>query len=249
MADTKWKVVISKSPTKRELSAWTEKQWITFLRFCEFYIVTKEDGKVSISITKEKWAEGEEVLKMPDHPFHEFLYRINFFTFDSNASQKKFYFKLVSMMKFILGYLRVNPSLVSDEMKKIIEPNPRLNWCLKQTKVIETAIGDIVVPDKMDRVEGDKKGSNQNIASYEQQLQESMIKTTNLLDRLVGEAAGRPLNKMETKDLLMAIGRMSWVFSAGRQMKPNQQIFNQINIHKSSREELESAILNFNKTE
>ncbi len=240
---------MSKSPTKRELSSWTESQWITFLRFCEFYIVTKEDGKVSISITKEKWKHGEEFLKMPDHPFQEFLYRINFFTFDSNASEKKFYFKLVSMMKFVLGFLRVNPSIVSEEMKKIIEPNPRLNWCLKQTKIVETVAGEIVVPDKLDRVESDTKGNNQSIASYDQQLQESMIKTTNLLDRLVAQAAGRDLSKMETKDLLLAIGRMSWVFSAGRQMKPNKMVFKQLNINKAGREELEKAMLDFNQDE
>jgi hypothetical protein len=186
---------------------------------------------------------------MPDHPFQEFLYRINFFTFDPNASEKKFYFKLVSMMKFVLGYLRINPSIISDEMKKIIEPNPRLNWCLRQTKVVATGIEgvEVVVPDTKETT--GIVHSNQHIANYEHQLQETMIKTVNLLNRLVETVAKKDLNKMETKDLLLAIGRMSYVFSIGKQIRPNKTVFTQININKAGREELENAMLNFNKNE
>lgn len=243
----KWKVVESKSPTKRELSTWTEKQWITFLQFCLFFINEKEDGTFTVAVTKEKWVQAEIFLSMPDHPFQEFLYRINFFTFDPKATPKKFWYKLTAMMKVTLGYLRINPSIISDEMKKIIEPNPRFNWCLKQTKVVDSPIGEIVVPDTTETVT--HVHTNQSIATYEHQLQEAMIKSTNLLTRLVETLGKKDLNKMDTKDLLMAVGRMSWIFSAGRQMKPNSQVFKQINIHSADRDTLEKAMLDFNKNE
>ena len=250
--ETKWRAVQGKNPTKRELVTWNEGQWICFLRFCELFIVksderTKDGSGVSLKVTDAKWREVEGFLDMPDHPFQEFLYRIDKFTYDPTATRMKFFWKLASMVKFVLGYLKTNPSIVTTKMREIIEPNPRFNWCLVQTKIVETAVGAIVVPDKEERVTNHPK--NMDIVSYEQNLADAVTKTTNLLIRLVDSVKPEELEKMPVKDRLMAIGRMSYLFSVGKHFKINSKIFNNININAASREELENAMLDFSKNE
>lgn len=241
----KWQPVVGKSPTKRELANWTEAHYIHFLRFCEFFIHYTEKGEPKVSVTKERWHKAEDLLNMPDHPFHEFLYRINHFSIDPNSSEKKFYFKLISMMKFVLGYLRSNPALVGDEMKKIIEPNARFNWCLTQTRVVDTAVGPVVVPDSQMRV--GEFHNNQPLATTEQNLLSAMNRAINLFNVVAESITPEEIKKMAPKDKLLAMARMFPLFSVTKNFKPGKQIFKQINIHAAGREELESAMLAMNK--
>ena len=254
LSPTKWSAVRGKSPTKRELSAWTEKQWICFIQFCLVFIEhtderTKDGTGWKMTFSRKKWREAEEFLDMPNHPFQEFLYRIDKFSDSPLNTEKKFFAKLSSMMKFCLGYLRHNPSLVSPTMRSLIEPNPRLNWCLVQTKIIDTAVGQVVVS-RTDRPVG-VVHDNESVASHEKRLFDASIRATDILTKLMEnvDARSAELNKMPLKDVLMAIGRMSYVFSVGRQIKIGKGIFKQINIHAAGREELEQAMLSMNKDE
>lgn len=231
--DSKWKIVQGKIPTKRELADWKPDHYIHFLRFCEHFIVQKEDGHLIVSVTKERWRSAEQILAMPDHPFQEFLYRINRFTFQPDASEKKFNFKFGSMMRFVLGYLRDNPILISDEMRKIIEPNEKLNWCLKTTTITQTPMGPILTPNEM----------GGSIAPLEQRLMESVNKAINLFDLLTGSIDAEELKKMSVKDKLAAVARLAPFLNSAKNFKPGKQIFKQINIHTSDRETLESALL------
>lgn len=250
--ESKYRAVQGKNPSKRELVTWDEGQWICFLRFCEIFVSTSEkkttDGSgVKFKVTEAKWREVEGFLDMPDHPFQEFLYRIDKFTYDPSANATKFYWKFLSMVKFVLGYLKSNPSIVTEKMREIIEPNPRFNWCLTQTKVVETIVGPMVVPDREERV--GNHPTNMDIASYEKNLADAVTKTTNLLVRLVESVKPEELEKMPVKDRLMAIGRMSYVFTVGKSFKVNKGVFKQINIHAADRDTLEAALLDFNKEE
>lgn len=252
LSPSKWSVVKGKNPTKRELAVWKEGQWITFLRFCEVFIEktgdrTKDGTGVTIKVTDKKWREVEGFLDMPDHPFQEFLYRIDKFTDDPTATRNKFYYKLVTMTKIVLGYLRANPSIVTTTMREIIEPNPRLNWCLQTTKIVDTAVGAIVVPDKVERV--GISHTNQEVASYEKNLADAVTKVTNLLVRIIESISPEDLEKMSAKDKMMAVGRMSYVFTVGKSFRVNKGVFKQININSASRDQLESLMLEFNKNE
>jgi hypothetical protein len=250
--ETKWRAIIGKNPTKRELVTWDEGQWICFLRFCELFIVksderTKDGSGVSLKVTDAKWREVEGFLDMPDHPFQEFLYRIDKFTYDPTATRMKFFWRLSSMVKFVLGYLRQNPSIVTTKMREIIEPNPRFSWCLSQTKIVGTSVGAVVTPDKEERVTNHT--TNMEVASYEKNLADAVLKTTNLLVRLVDSIKPEEIEKMPVKDRLMAVGRMSYIFTVGKSFKVGKGIFKQININMAGREELEKAMLDFNSNE
>lgn len=244
--ESKWRAIQGKSPSRRDLATWQGKQFICFAQFCLFFVTYSEDGLQSkVSVTKEKWRQAEEFLGMPDHPFQEFLYRINHFTFDPNASEKKFYYKLISMMKHILGYVRSNPGIISDEFRTLVEPHPRLNWCLQQTRVVETAVGPVLAPDKMQKV-GDMH-SMQSVASIEQRLSEVLSKGISTFELLLSSISADDIKKMTTKDKLLAAARLHPFFTFAKGFKPGKQVFKQINIHAASREDLEKAILAVNK--
>jgi len=241
--DHKWKYVEGKTPSKRELVDWTEQHWMSFLQFCMFFI-SGEGENQKLSVTKQRWRETEGLLAMPNHPFEEFLYRVNKFPTDPGASEKRFFGKFSSMMRFCLGYLKNNPSKVTPTMRKFIEPNQRLNWCLTQTKIVPTDLGvDVVTLDPQDR--STQPFQNQPVATYEKQLTDSMLKTANLLNLLVDSIKPEEINKMPVKDRLAAIARMSYVYSIGKSFKPGKQIFKQLNIHAANREDLEKAVLAF----
>ena len=248
LAPHKWVAVQGKSPTKRDLVSWDEAKWICFIQFLKVFIDGQgEESK--FKVTKAKWHEAEGFLEMPDHPFQEFLYRVDKFTDDPTATEKKFYWKLASMMKYVLGYLRANPALISPTMRELIEPEPRLNWCLRQTKIVETAVGPVVAKDNVRDIGFGR--DTQTLASQERRLYEVSVKATDLLEKLIDQVDARPeeLRKMPLKDVLMAIGRMSYVFTVGKNIRVGKGVFKQININAASREELEAAMLQANKEE
>lgn len=221
--------------TQRELASFSPERYVTFLRFCEQFMVPSEEGP-KYSNNKELWLKSEGVLQMPDHPFQEFLWRINFFSTDPNSSYRKFFAKLLTLMNTTLKFIQRNPSVVSDEMRKIMEMYPRFSWALTQTAIVPTPAGDVVVQ---------KNG----VAPYEQQLAEAAIKTTNLLTRLVDSISEKDIIKLSPRDKLIAIGRLGYLFTIAKNIKPNKQIFNQINIHGQSREDIEKSLLALTKRE
>lgn len=245
----KWSAVEDKFPSKRELASWDEGHWISLLRFYEVFIRIKEEtNEHYMSVSKEKWIEAEGFLKMPDHPFHEYLYRINRFTFSPGASEKKFFYKMSAMMRATLGYLRENPARITEKMRGIIEREPRFAWCLKQTKVVDVGAGfNIVVPDKdMPGVDGTR---TQDLATFEQQLTEAIMKTTNLVVSIVESISVEDLKKMATDKKLSAIAKLVPLLKIGQGFRPGTQVFKQINVHNADRETLEKAMLEFSKAE
>ena len=247
LAPHKYITVQGKNPTKRELVSWDEKHWMHFIQFLKFFIVKDEDGNSKFKVSKSRWLEAEGFLEMPNHPFQEFMYRINRFSFDAGMNEKKFYFKLASMIKQTLQYIRENPSIVSPKMREAIEPEPRLAWCLKQTTIRNTAVGQVLAPNAVRDI--GFLGDNSPAVAHEQRLMEAAIKVTNLLTKMVDSVNAREdeLKKMPLREVLSAIGRMSYVFSVGRQLKVSKGVFKQINIHAAGREELEAAVLAVNK--
>jgi hypothetical protein len=240
--EEKFASVKGKIPTKEDLLLWSPGKYIQFIRFCEFFIV---DNK--LSVTKARWRQCEEVLTMPDHPFHEFLYRINFFTFSPDANEKRFYFKLVNFIKSVLGNIQANPSIVTDEMKNVLEHNEKFKWALQQTKVVESSVGPVLAPE-INQID---QGSKSTVVpdTFQHQITEAALKVVNLTRRLAESISDQDLRKLSGKDRIIALSRLSFIFSVSKNMKPGKQIFQQINIHSAQREDLESALLSVTKSE
>lgn len=231
-----WQPVKGKLFTPRDLANFTEERYITFLQFCVQFMVPSEEGP-KYSNTKDLWLKSEEIMLMPDHPFEEYLWRINFFSTNKDASYRKFFAKLLVMMNTTLKYIQRNPSVVTDEMRKIIEMYPRFEWALKQTAIVPTQMGTEVMVQKS------------GVASFDEQLYNAGVKTVNMLERLVDSISDRDIKNMKSRDKMIAIGRLGYVFQIAKSLKPNRQIFQQINIHGADRDTLEKALLGMNKEE
>jgi hypothetical protein len=60
-----------KLPTRQELSGWDETKYLTFLQFCQLFIVQTSKGS-TIRVTKERW---QETHSLPLESHQEFFYR------------------------------------------------------------------------------------------------------------------------------------------------------------------------------
>lgn len=215
---------------QRDFANFTEAKFITFLRFCEQFMVPTDAGP-KYSNTKALWLKAEEVLDMPDHPFHEYLWRINFMSTDPKATYRKFFVKLLTLMNGVLKFLQRNPSLITDDMRKIMKMYPRFEWALTQTTIVSTAIGADVVVQK------------NGLAPFDERLYNAGVKVVDVLERLADSITDKDIRGMTPRDKMIAMGRMGYIFTIAKNLKPNKQIFNQININASSREDLEASLL------
>lgn len=196
---------------------------------------------------KRKWIENEMAVN-PTHPWSEFMWRINCFTSNTQATDRKFYYRLSATMRLIGAYVKANPALMNDEMKAMVEPNPRLNWMIPHFKTVTTKIGaEVVVPDTQETV-GFTKGTTKP-ANPEVSYLESMFKAANVFDMIVSSIKKSEINDMSVKDKVNALSKLSFVFSNSKNMKPNTQVFKQMNVYSAKKEELEAAIMDFNQLE
>lgn len=227
-------------PTKREIQNWPYDKFMDFLRFVDFWT----DGDV-IKVTKEKREEMEKLaFETPHHPYQEFLWRIDHFLLNPEATSRKFYYKLAAMIRQVGGYLKANPGMVDEEMKKLIEGNPRLEWILKHFKVVETKIGaEVVMPDTTEEV-GFQRGQSP-VPKAEVTMMESLMKVASVFDMLASSIKPADIRGMEVKDKIQAMSKLSFIFTQAKSMKPNTAVFKQLNIYRASKEDLEKSLMDF----
>lgn len=229
MQKSPWVAVKGKNFRSFDLAQWKESQYITFLQFCAQFMIPSDEGP-KLSYKPELWLNAEKILSMPDHPFIEYFYRIDRFSMNG-GTVRQFHKKLQDMMQGVLKFIQTNPSVVSDEMRKILEMYPRMAWCLKQTDIVQTAMGvDVVVP-------------KNNTVAFDERLYNAGVKVVDVLERLADSITDKDIKEMSARDKMIAMGRMGYIFTIAKNLKPNKQIFNQININASSREDLEAALL------
>lgn len=243
--DQAYRAVRGRLPRHREISAWTEKQYLDYLGFVEhFCSESPKTHQTSIIVTKVNWASAEKVLTLPYHPWQEILYRIDRLTKDTRFHSGSIYIRIAAYNRTVLGYLKNNPAAVTDEMKKVIEPNPRLNWCLKHFKDVETQIGGtVVLPDTADNTGQFSKPISQR--SPDKVMLEGQLAVFNLFELLAKSIKPGDIKEMDVRDKISALQKLSFIFSAASKFKANSQTFMQINVNSAKREDLEKAILDF----
>jgi len=228
-------------PTKREIQNWPHDKFMDFLGFVDFWVV----GDM-IKVTEAKRTEMEKLaFETPHHPWQEFMWRIDHFLLNPEATSRKFYYKLAAMIRQVGTYLKQNPAMVTDDMKAIIEPNPRLKWILPQFKIIETKIGaETIVPDTQESVGFENKNVPMQVDA-ELSIMASMFKAANVFDMLVSSIKPSEIKSMEVKDRINAMSKLSFVFNQAKNMKPNARVFKQLNIFRAEKEDLEKALSDF----
>ena len=240
-----FRAVQGKLPTKAELGNWPTQKFFSFLDFCNHFMILEKGGH-RISITTEKIREMEKIMRGPTHPYQEFLFRINQFSTDPESTQRKFLYKHGAFMRNVLGYLKMNPAIITEEMRAIIEPNNRFNWCLRLTKLQMTRVGaEVIVPDTLDNVMYKKKQVQSPNA--DKMLIDSLIKVANVFDMIAGSIKKKDIESMTPSQKIMALSKLSFVHATARNFKPGSAVFQKINVFQAGKEELESALLDFSK--
>lgn len=231
-------------PRKRDVALWSHDRFMDFFRFVSFFM---EEDMVKVN-QKKRVAVEKMMTDDLNHPWAEFMWRINCFTSNKLATDRKFYYRLAATMRLVGGHVKANPALVSDDMKAMVEKNPRLNWVIPHFKTVTTKIGaEVVVPDTQETVgfvKGHTPPSNPEVS-----LMESMLKTANLFDMIVSSIKKSDINDMTVKEKVSALSRLSFIWTQSRNMKPNTTVFKQMNVYKASKDDLEKAISDFSDIE
>jgi mannose/fructose/N-acetylgalactosamine-specific phosphotransferase system component IIB len=209
----------------------------------DFFIATYENSE-KWNCTSAKIKEMESYLEVDNHPWPEYIYRMNQFTEDKKSSPKKFQWKINGIALHCLTWLKKHPATVSDEMRELLESHPqKMAWCLKQFKVKETLSGDeIVVRD--DLVQDQMQTKKISMPSLEAKMMTSTVKIADMLETLAQSITPQQLKGMDIEDKLKHIERLYPMLVGIGKMKPTGNAFTQININGST-DEMEKQMLNF----
>ncbi len=222
---------------KSDLMVLKESDFVAFFEIVKF--LTKGS---SLSCSKENVAALEDSIMGKDgYPGFkaEVLYRINCFTKEEFTSIG-FFNKIKNMILQIGNHLRKNPSQITENMSKIIEEVPKLQWINKQYKDYETQIGATIVQPDINGM-GSSKAV---VASPQVKFMDTITKMADLGLHLMSSISKKDIAKMTTTE------RLKWGLAVTEFMKavstvkgPNS--LTQINIYKEGKDALEKAMLNF----
>lgn len=243
-----YKAVVGKFPTQKELSEWSPNRWLDLLNFVASLIGTKMRGnktKETYSVTKEKIQELEGFLLVPNHPWAEYIYRV-----DRNVSEGysvvQFYQRAQALATICLSYLKRHPASISDEMKAIIDTRPeRMGWCLKQYFLKDTPQGQVVVRDQM-KMEGNYPAP-MSMPSLQKKQMETLVEMVDLHQNLVKSIKKSHLSSdLTTMQKLTVLPKLTDAIAKMASRKGAQNQFTQINIHGGARE-MEETMLEYVK--
>ena len=233
--------VKGKAIINRDIDQWEIKRFYDFIEFAQYFIEDPYgEGKVKTHVTKAKLKILEKkVLPVDYHPFQEFMYRINVFTTDPDFEEVTFMRKFNMMKMRVLKYLKEKPHIVDDKIREMVQGNPQLDWCLNLVKIEENRVGqEMIVSDHKDA-----EGVKVTNLTPDMIMMQSLARISSLMNEISGSFTQAEIKKMKTSEKFAAISKLSFVYNVGRNMKPNANIFKQINIINAKPEDLEKTLL------
>lgn len=233
-----------------DMGKWEPEKFDRFFHFLErFY----DSEKAKISVTNDKIQMMEKEMRDPECTHVEFMYRIDrWFTTDQESVflSKKFYPRMATMMRIVIGYVKLHPTVLTQEIIDRIKDKPQFSWCLNTFKTKTTDIGaevievDNVAFEGNKLVQGGAKGRNPELM-----MMETMVQSMSLIETILKSIDKKELMKMSVKDKIGALQKLFPVYGIMKNFKPNGNVFKQINIYSAGRDELEKAILDFGDDE
>lgn len=235
-----WRVVQGKLPTQKELSDWSHANWMDYLRFLEFFIGEGKRGEM-FQVNQLRVKQVEAFESIDNHPWHEFIYRINV---PSSSPPKAFYGRFQNLAKIGLTYLKRHPGKVDEEMEELMKKYPnRMGWALQQFTVTDTPHGEIVQRDS--RVRDGFAVRNTPLPSITAKLFEGQLKVADIFVELAKSLTKGELKALETKDKITALSKLAPILAmAGRKTATNH--FTQINMHGNVKD-MEAAMIDYVK--
>lgn len=236
------RIIKGELPRKNEIVDWSEAKLMALLRFALHFI---ENDAFSVTGEKRQAAEA----RVSEEPFWaEFLMRIDRPV--GKFQNKDFQLRLMSLVRVPLTWLKSNPHAVTEEMRALMEPTPRLNWALKSFEQKETKIGVPIVAvenrETTDPSRPNRSPDSSNLTLPEVQYNRSILQMTSILMDLTRSIKAADLKKMKVEDKIKhANAILQTLQKQFANYKPNVQVFKQINIHNAGRDDLEKAVLDY----
>lgn len=236
--------VRGKLPTKREVQDWGNTKIYALLLFVDFF--TKE-GKFDTSASQVATAD----MRAEDELFwDEFLERINVTPGKDGGTSVQFRLRLTSLARVVLSWIKANPHVVTEQMMLLMEKNPRLSWAAKAFKVVETEMGVQVVERDNDEMT-DPRIKNEdphlsNVNAPMVQFEQAKLNMLTMLKALGKSIPASDIKQMSVKDRIAAFDKlMNTATKVMGQTRPNSVVFQQINVNKANRDELEKSFLKY----
>lgn len=240
--------VRGKLPQKREVADWGNTKIMAFLAFVDFF--TKE-GKFDCSISQAATAQ----MRGEDEPFwDEFMERINVLPGKDGGTAMQFRLRLTTFARVVLSWIKSNPHEVTEQMMELMGKNPRLSWATSAFKMVETDMGvQVVERDNDERTNPGIKNQDPKLSNVATPLVKFEQAKLNLLTLLLSVSKSIPANelkKMTVKDRIAAFDRlMNTATKMMGQKAPSSVVFQQINVNKAGRDELEKSFLEYSESQ
>lgn len=241
---TKYRLVRGEGLRKRDVVDWSPSKILSFIQFADFFI-SKETDPHTFDVVMVKIEAAKERAK--DEQFwDEFLTRIE----QKDQTVVQFRNKLMSMVRVVLSWLKTSPYAITDQMRAIMEPNQRLNWCLDSFKVVPTKIGGEVMVLNQDENTDPRLPNHtpdaSNIKSPDVQYAQALINVTSILKDLTTGIKQADIKALGTADRIKLINSMlPNVARAIGGHRPNIKVFKQLVINQAGRDDLEKAFLDY----
>lgn len=240
--------VRGKLSTKREIVDWGSTKVMAFIMFVDFF--TKE-GKFDCSISQVATAQ----MRGESEPFwDEFLERIETIPGKDGGTTMQFRLRLTSFARNVLSWLKSNPHELTQEMMVIMEKNPRLAWAVSAFKVVTTEMGVQVIErnnlETTDAGLANQVPKTSNVDTPALKFEQAKMNMLTMLLAISKSIPAAELRKMTVKDRMAAFNQLlNTATKIMGQTKPNSVIFQQINVNKAGRDELEKVALSYSESQ
>lgn len=231
---------------KKDLLNWSEEKFLQFLLFVDHFVnKTSDPDNHYFDIVLVKIAAAEEQAKDNPH-WKEFLARIQD---KRDQTTKQFTYKIMSLTRVVVSFIKQNPYVLTDQMKVIMESNQRLRWGLQAFKAKTTEIGAEVV--ELDDVE-DTNPSRLN-AQYSQtgietpqvMYQQALYNMASILNRLTRGIKNSDITSMDAKERIKLAATLAPQLVKSITRPTNIGTFKQIVINKAGKEDMEKALADY----
>lgn len=236
-----YRKIMGKNPTPTEMAAWSHDQWMDFLRFTAIFIERNhETQEEKFKFTEEKRALLDEFLSIPNHPFQELIYRVDKWLGEHDNSEYRHKFQ--SIVRVVLGYLKIHPSIISPNMKVLIDSYPkRLGWVLAQYKVVGTRAGDVV-----DRDTGTDTNAQIKLPSIQTKLLNSLVNIADFYELVSGSLHKKDIAGMTVVERIKTLKDLGFIFTTATKRQQTNHL-TQININTKDVKGVEEAMLDYVK--
>lgn len=236
----KYRAILGQLPKRPDIMKWPESHFLDFFSMVNFLTTPKGIIKLTPDTLK---ALEDSILPHPPSFKTEVLYRVNQFTTDPSSNPRKFFYKFTTFIRCVGYAIKTNPILITPAMEDVIKNNPRLSWMLATYKDVTTGIGaPITVPDRNDAttIRGKKLPTS---TDPQTRFMESLLRLSNMFEVLTKSLSKKDIRGLNAKEKFVILAKIYPMLAEARKFKPNSQVFQQINVYKGGREELEEAIL------